>query len=123
MNVRIFILILASLLVQGCSSLIPKFGFGKEPEVKEIKTICEPEKKLPLNLEDPEHLDLSSIGTDWKVLADNNVAYFCLNKDGYQSLAILLVELRERIEAQRKLTQMYRDYYEAEEEETEDDTK
>lgn len=102
----------------GCS-LLPKFNFFDEPEeVRPVEIACQAEPKPPLNIDNPQHLDLSNANVKWKILPyaaseeAEAIPYFCMTEQGYKDLSKLLVELRDRLETQRAITQQYRDYYE-----------
>lgn len=94
-------------LLPACS-LLP----SKKPEVKQVETVCVEKPKPALGLQDPKHLDASGINTRWRVLSEGETAYFCLSKEGYQSLSNLLLDMRNRLETQKELTDQYRKYYE-----------
>lgn len=80
--------------------------------MKQVEATCVAKPKPPLNIKDPKHLDASGSVPKWKVMPQDDIAYFCLSEEGYQSLSNLLLDLRNRLETQKQITEEYRKYYE-----------
>lgn len=60
----------------------------------------------------PENIDQV-----WKELEDNktDLVLFALTDDGYEQLAITMLELRQYLEQQKSILIKYREYYEPQE--------
>lgn len=113
-------------LVSGCATL-PSIGnpFGKTKEVKPIEVVTKAEEKTKLNLTPPEPLNLKSprfviIHPEnseqvWKSLKENgnDVVLFGLTDDDYETLAIMMAEIRNFIITQRVIIEQYKKYYES----------
>jgi hypothetical protein len=111
--------VLALFLVGGCSMTKVK------PEEKVvIKKVIE--KKLPLNIADPEPLELAdvewvivteeNIAEVWKQIAADNegVALFALRHGDYERLAINIVDIRSQLGEYVIILKRYKEYYEGE---------
>ena len=84
------------------------------------------EKKLPLNIADPEPLELAdvewvivteeNIAKVWKqIVADNEgVALFALRHGDYERLALNIVDIRAQLGEYIIILKRYREYYEEE---------
>ena len=117
MKKLIILLPVLALFLVGCA--------GKEvkPEQKVViqKVI---EKKLPLNIADPESLSLEQI--DWVIVTEENidevwkqiksdnegVALFALRHGDYEKLAMNIVEIRKLIGEYVIILKQYKEYYE-----------
>ncbi len=119
MKKLIWLVPVMALFLVGCSMTKVK------PEQKVViqKVI---EKKLPLNIADPEALDLAdvewvivtedNIDVVWKqIVADNEgVALFALRHGDYERLAMNIVEIRSQLGEYIIILKRYREYYEGE---------
>ena len=115
-------------LVSGCASL-PSISnpFGKSKETKPVEVVTKVEEKTKLNLTLPEPLNLKSprfviIHPEnseqvWKTLKENgnDVVLFGLTDDDYETLAIMMAEIRNFIITQRVIIEQYKQYYEQKE--------
>lgn len=115
-------------LVSGCASL-PSISnpFGKSKETKPVEVVTKAEEKTKLNLTLPEPLNLKSprfviIHPEnseqvWKTLKENgnDVVLFGLTDDDYETLAIMMAEIRNFIITQRVIIEQYKQYYEQKE--------
>ena len=114
-------LILATSL-SGCASL-PSFSFGKN-DVKEVEVKKVAEERARLNLSSPEPLDLKApkwiiitpenSNEVWPLVKEENedVVLFGLTDQGYETLSIMIAELRNFINTQRLIIEQYKNYYE-----------
>ena len=118
MKKLIWLLPVMALFLVGCASNPPA-----EPTAKVViqKVI---EKKLPLNIHDPEPLDLEHI--EWVIVtrenieevgaeieADNEgVALFALRHGDYERLALNIAEIRAQLGEYVVILKRYREYYE-----------
>jgi len=114
MRKSVFLIIIFSLIISGCSST-----------VKEI--ICKPTDKAKLSLEDPVPLDLKKV--EWIVITQDNVdeifqsfkdnnqriVVFAVSGDGYKSLALNMQEIKRYLIEQKEILKLYREYYELDE--------
>ena len=87
--------------------------------------VTKPEEKTKLNLTPPEPLNLKSprfviIHPEnseqvWKTLKENgnDVVLFGLTDDDYETLAIMMAEIRNFILTQQLIIKEYKQYYEA----------
>lgn len=109
------------MLSSGCAVL--QNPFAPEP-VKQVEVVTKAQERLPLNIPDPDPLQLS--GSTWFVITPENaeeiwrrlreqqtdLVLFGLTDDGYEQLAIDIARIRNYIQQQREITQQYREYYE-----------
>ncbi len=116
-------------LVSGCATL-PSIGnpFGKKDDQKplEIKTVAEEKTKLnlvppePLNLKSPRFVIIHPENSQqvWDKLKQdgNDVVLFGLTDDDYETLAIMMAEIRNFILTQQLIIREYKQYYEAKQE-------
>ncbi len=125
MNVRqSLILIIPLLLLNGCSIL--NLG-GKKVDPLEVVTRAE--DKRPLNLQFPSTLEpmpvkfyvvtQDNVDSVWEKLSKDKVdlVLFGVSDDGYEKLAVNLLELRNYIDKQRTIIIKYKEYYEPQKEE------
>ena len=112
-------------LLSGCATL-PSIGnpFGKK-DTKPLEVVTKAEEKTklalvppePLNLKSPRFVILHPENADavWKKLKEdgNDVVIFGLTDDDYETLAIMMAEIRNFILTQRLIIQQYKDYYES----------
>ena len=119
MKKLIILLPVLALFLVGCA------GNKVKPESKVViqKVI---EKKLPLNIADPEPLELAdvewvivteeNIAKVWKqIVADNEgVALFALRHGDYERLALNIVDIRAQLGEYIIILKRYRKYYEEE---------
>lgn len=103
----------------GCASL-DLWGTSERP----IEIVKKPLDKTPLNLPLPEPLRAREI--KWVVITpDNaeavfkqmeargqNAVLFAITDDGYQELALTMVDIRNMIATQRNMIIKYQEYYE-----------
>ena len=121
-------LILSLVLVSsltGCASFGNLFGGNVKPV--EIKTVAEERTRLniamptPLEVRKIEWILITPENADqiWKKLKEKNVdmVLLGLTDDGYETLAITMAELRNRIAEQRQIIIKYKEYYEPEKKE------
>ena len=113
----IILLPLLALFLVGCAGNKVK----PEPKVVIQKVI---EKKLPLNIADPEALDLQhiewvivteeNIDEIWQQIKDDNegVALFALRHGDYETLAMNIAEIRQLIGEYVIILKQYKEYYE-----------
>jgi len=117
MKKLIILLPVLALFLVGCA------GKKVQPEQKVVvqKVI---EKKLPLNIADPESLSLEQI--DWVIVTEENidevwkqikadnegVALFALRHGDYEKLAMNIVEIRKLIGEYVIILKQYKEYYE-----------
>ena len=117
MKKLIILLPVLALFLVGCA------GKAVKPEQKVViqKVI---EKKLPLNIADPESLSLEQI--DWVIVTEENidevwkqikadnegVALFALRHGDYEKLAMNIVEIRKLIGEYVIILKQYKKYYE-----------
>ena len=113
----IILLPLLALFLVGCAGNKVK----PEPKVVIQKVI---EKKLPLNIGDPEALDLQHI--EWVIVTRDNieevwaeiegdnegVALFALRHGDYERLALNIKEIRAMLGEYIVILKKYREYYE-----------
>ena len=120
MKKLIWLLPVMALFLVGCDSNPPA-----EPTAKVViqKVI---EKKLPLNIGDPEALDLQHI--EWVIVTRDNieevwaeiegdnegVALFALRHGDYERLALNIADIRAVIGEYVIILKRYREYYEEE---------
>ena len=113
----IILLPLLALFLVGCA------GTKVQPEPKVViqKVI---EKKLPLNIADPEALDLQHI--EWVIVTEENiqevwdqirgdnegVALFALRHGDYERLALNIADIRAVIGEYVIILKRYKEYYE-----------
>lgn len=107
------------LSLQGCGFL----NLWRKP-AEPITTVKQAEERVPLNLPAPTPLKMSppkwivvtpnNASKVWKDLQDKKVdlVLFALTDDGYESLAMDMLSLRNFIEQQRQVLQEYKKYYE-----------
>ena len=119
MKKLIILLPVMALLLVGCASN----KVQPEPKVVIQKVI---EKKLPLNIGDPEPLDLQHI--EWVIVTRDNieevwaeiegdnegVALFALRHGDYERLALNIADIRSVIGEYVIILKRYREYYEEE---------
>ena len=117
MNKVIILLPVMALFLVGCASNTV------EPTEKVViqKVI---EKKLPLNIQDPEPLDLEHI--EWVIVTRENidevwaqiegdnegVALFALRHGDYERLALNIADIRAQLGEYVIILKRYREYYE-----------
>ena len=117
MKKLIILLPVMALFLVGCASN------PVEPTAKVViqKVI---EKKLPLNIQDPEPLDLEHI--EWVIVTRENidevwaqiegdnegVALFALRHGDYERLALNIAEIRAQLGEYVIILKRYREYYE-----------
>lgn len=108
-----------TLSLSGCASL-SLFGGGP----KSIEVAKKAEERTKLNIAEPEPLDLQS--PKWIIITPENssevwprvkeenedVVLFGLTDQGYETLSIMIAELRNFINTQRIIIQQYKQYYE-----------
>ena len=120
MKKLIWLLPVMALFLVGCASNPPA-----EPTAKVViqKVI---EKKLPLNIQDPEPLDLEHI--EWVIVtrenidevwaqieaANEGVALFALRHGDYERLALNIADIRAQLGEYFIILKRYREYYEEE---------
>jgi len=119
MKKLIILLPVMALLLVGCATN----KVQPEPKVVIQKVI---EKKLPLNIGDPEALDLQhiewvivtrdNIEEVWAEIASDNegVALFALRHGDYERLALNIADIRAAIGEYVIILKRYREYYEGE---------
>lgn len=95
--------------------------------VKPIEVQTKAVERSRLNLPDPSPLKLTAmrwyvvtpenIEQVWKELEANktDLVLFALTDDGYEQLAITMLELRQYLEQQKSILIKYREYYEPQE--------
>ena len=115
----IILLPLLALFLVGCAGT----KIQPEPKVVIQKVI---EKKLPLNISDPEPLQLEhielvivteeNIQEVWDAIRDDNegVALFALRHGDYERLALNIADIRAVIGEYVIILKRYRQYYEGE---------
>ena len=117
MKKLIILLPVMALLLVGCA------GTKVQPEPK-VVIQKEIEKKLPLNIADPEPLDLEHI--EWGIVtrenieevwaqiegANEGVALFALRHGDYERLALNIKEIRALLGEYIVILKKYREYYE-----------
>ena len=117
MKKMIILLPLLALFLVGCAGNKVK----SEPKVVIQKVI---EKKLPLNIADPEPLQLEHI--EWVIVTEENiqevwdeirankkgVALFALRHGDYERLALNIADIRAVIGEYVIILKRYREYYE-----------
>ena len=91
----IIILSLAISVLSGCSNTI------------ETKTVCE--KRLPLNLETPK-LVLQNVFID--VQSKDNKVYYIFDSENFRKMTENDLEILNAFQAQQKIIQEYKKYYE-----------
>lgn len=108
-----------TLSLSGCASF-SLFGGGPKP----LEVVKKAEERTKLNLTEPEPLDLQS--PKWIIITPENssevwprvkeenedVVLFGLTDQGYETLSIMIAELRNFINTQRIIIQQYKQYYE-----------
>lgn len=96
------------------------FGGGPKP----LEVVKKAEERTKLNIKELEPLDLNS--PKWIIVTPENssevwprvkeenedVVLFALTDQGYETLAIMIAELRNFINTQRIIIQQYKQYYE-----------
>ena len=119
MKKLIILLPVMALLLVGCATN----KVQPEPKVVIQKVI---EKKLPLNIADPEPLELQHI--EWVIVTRDNieevwteiqsdnegVALFALRHGDYERLALNLADIRSQLGEYVVILKRYRKYYEEE---------
>jgi hypothetical protein len=114
-----FLIPILTLSLSGCASL-SLFGGGSKP----LEVVKKVEERTKLNIKEPEPLDLNS--PKWIIVTPENssevwprvkeenedVVLFALTDQGYETLAIMIAELRNFINTQRIIIQQYKQYYE-----------
>ena len=119
MKKLIILLPVMALLLVGCASN----KVQPEPKVVIQKVI---EKKLPLNIRDPEALELQQI--EWVIVTEENiqevweeirsnnkgVALFALRHGDYERLALNIADIRAQLGEYVIILKRYREYYEGE---------
>ena len=119
MKKLIILLPVMALLLVGCATN----KVQPEPKVVIQKVI---EKKLPLNIADPEPLELQHI--EWVIVTRDNieevwteiqsdnegVALFALRHGDYERLALNLADIRAQLGEYVVILKRYRKYYEEE---------
>ena len=108
-----------TLSLSGCASFSL---FGDSPKPLEVRTKAEERTKLnltapePLNLKSPRWIIITKENNEqvWKDLDDDQVdpVLFGLTDQGYETLSIMIAELRNYINTQRLLIEQYKKYYE-----------
>lgn len=78
-----------------------------------------PVEKQPLRLKDAKPLDLNNYIFEWTVIVEEDTVWYAITPDGYSNLSVIMLMLRNHIEQQREITNIYRNYYEGEKEENE----
>ena len=120
MKKLIWLLPVMALFLVGCASNPPAVPTEKVVIQKVI------EKKLPLNIQDPEPLDLEHL--EWVIVtrenidevwaqieADNEgVALFALRHGDYERLALNIADIRAQLGEYVIILKRYREYYEGE---------
>lgn len=106
----------------GCASFGNLFGGNVKPV--EIKTVAEERTRLnvpmpqPLEARKLEWVLITPENADqiWITLKEKNIdlVLIGLTDDGYETLAITMAELRNRIAEQRQIIIKYKEYYEPE---------
>lgn len=95
----------------------------REP-VKEIKVVKEPIERVPLNLPDPDPLNLTP--TNWIIITKENAVQifeeleekgidpvlFGITDEGYKQLSMDFLEIRQYLQYQKFIIGKYREYYE-----------
>lgn len=103
----------------------------REP-VKEIKVIKEPIERVPLNLPDPDPLNLTP--TNWIIITKENAVQifeeleekgidpvlFGITDEGYKQLSMDFLEIRQYLQYQKFIIGKYREYYEPKKEDKND---
>jgi len=108
--------------LSGCASLSL---FGSSPKPIEVRTKAEERTKLnlstpePLNLKSPRWIIITKENQEqvWRDLDDDQVdpVLFGLSDQGYETLSIMIAELRNYINTQRLVIEQYKKYYEQQE--------
>jgi len=120
-NVRLLLIPIISLsLLSGCASFSL---FGKQT-VKPVEIQTKAVERTPLNLREPTPLKprtpkwivITPKNADevWKDLESKNtdLVLFAITDDGYEELAMSMMEIRNFIETQRTIILKYKEYYE-----------
>ena len=119
---NVLLSLILALSLSGCASL-PSFSFGKN-NVKEIEVKKVAEERTKLDLPLPEPLDLKApkwiiitpenSSEVWPLVKEENedVVLFGLTDQGYETLSIMIAELRNFINTQRMIIEQYKNYYE-----------
>jgi len=103
----------------------------REP-VKEIKVVKEPIERVPLNLPDPDPLNLTP--TNWIIITKENAVQifeeleekgidpvlFGITDEGYKQLSMDFLEIRQYLQSQKFIIGKYREYYEPKKEDKND---
>jgi len=103
----------------------------REP-VKEIKVVKEPIERVPLNLPDPDPLNLTP--TNWIIITKENAVQifeeleekgidpvlFGITDEGYKQLSMDFLEIRQYLQYQKFIIGKYREYYEPKKEDKND---
>jgi len=105
--------------LSGCASFSL---FGSSPKPLEVRTKAEERTKLnlgspePLNLKSPRWTIITKENQEqvWKDLEHDQVdpVLFGLTDQGYETLSIMIAELRNYINTQRLVIEQYKKYYE-----------
>ena len=121
MNVReLLTLTTLPLLLSGCTS----FGFFDTNDVEPIEIKTQAVERTRLNLPDPQPLKMRPM--EWVVVTPDNIeevwtqlkesntdlVLFGLTDEGYESLAINMSAIRNKMNEQRIIILKYKDYYE-----------
>ena len=116
-QVMVLLLLALVLFLTGCSMT---------PKVKQIDITTTAVEKLPLNLPNPQPLELQevewiivteeNIEEVWQLLRDKNegVALFALRHGDYEKLALNIKDIRATIGEYVIVLKKYREYYEEE---------
>lgn len=114
-----------TLSLSGCASFSL---FGDAPKPLEVRTKAEERTKLglsapePLNLKSPRWIIITKENQEqvWKDLDDDQVdpVLFGLSDQGYETLSIMIAELRNYINTQRLVIEQYKKYYEQQNDES-----
>ena len=103
----------------------------REP-VKEIKVVKEPIERVPLNLPDPDPMNLTP--TNWIIITKENAVQifeeleekgidpvlFGITDEGYKQLSMDFLEIRQYLQYQKFIIGKYREYYEPKKEDKND---
>ena len=117
-TLAISLLLVTSL--SGCANFKNLFGTTEKP----LEVVTKPLERTPLDLAMPDPIKSRNIA--WIVVTPENVdeifkqmeskgqnlVLFALTDDGYQELAINMVDIRNFINSQRNIIIRYKDYYE-----------
>ena len=96
---KLTVLIFSTLLVlTGCTSVKPA----------EVRTICE--QKLPLNMQDPEEIEMYDV--DFSLGKVDGILYYGLTQSNFNNLSKNLAVLKKYMISQKEIINSYRQYYE-----------